>query len=155
MSVYSELLKHAQERGKYNIDLINKSLKIGKQYYIKDGVIKVDDELIAMNDIKNLSIGYVDLESWEIVRDLYSKFKCSIPLASYHSHSYFKAKKYEELTQADLAFGESRHYAHAMLEGYVLLASMAGLLKWENENHWFWQDPVDKDLIVLRNWIIK
>ena len=59
MSIYSELLRHAQERGKYKIDLINKSLKIGKKYYIKDGVVKVDDELITMADVKNLYKGYI------------------------------------------------------------------------------------------------
>lgn len=155
MSIYSELLRHAQERGKYKIDLMNKSLKIGNKYYVKDGVVKVDDELITMADVKNLYEGYEAFGSWDIVRDLYSQFKCSIPLASYKSNSYFKAKKYEELTRKELAFGDSRHYAHAMLEGYVLLASMVGWLKWENEKHWFWQDPVDKDLVVLRNWIVK
>ena len=39
------------------------------------------------------------------------------------------------------------------LEAYVLLASLSGLIEWKNEQHWFWQSKLDKELIVLKEWL--
>lgn len=41
------------------------------------------------------------------------------------------------------------------LEGFILLASAAGLIPWKNPRHFFWQSSNDPDCIVYRDWIIQ
>lgn len=147
MSIYCELLKHAQEGGKYKIDLKNKSLKIGNRNYIKSGNVLTSDDLFD-NDF------LMECESpWDKASELYQQYKHSIPTSHYKDNSYFKALKYEELTSDELAYGLYRNYARAALEGFILLASISELLKWQNDKHWFWQDKNDKDFIILKEYV--
>ena len=147
MSVYSELLNHAQEGGKYKIDLKNKSLKIGNKNYIKNGEVLIEDELFDSDLLMKLQ------DPWNKASELYNQYKHSIPTSQYKDNSYFKALKYEELSSEELAYGLYRNYAQAVLEGFILLASMKGLLKWQNDKHWFWQDENDKDFIILKEYV--
>ena len=147
MSVYSELLNHAQEGGKYKIDLKNKSLKIGNKNYIKNGEVLIEDELFDSDLLMKLQ------DSWNKTSELYNQYKHSIPTSHYKDNSYFKALKYEELSSEELAYGLYRNYAQAALEGFILLASIKGLLKWQNDKHWFWQDENDKDFIILKEYV--
>lgn len=147
MSVYSELLNHAQEGGKYKIDLKNKSLKIGNKNYIKNGEVLIEDELFDSDLLMKLQ------DPWNKASELYNQYKHSIPTSHYKDNSYFKALKYEELSSEELAYGLYRNYAQAVLEGFILLASMKGLLKWQNDKHWFWQDENDKDFIILKEYV--
>ena len=147
MSVYSELLNHAQEGGKYKIDLKNKSLKIGNKNYIKNGEVLIEDELFDSDLLMKLQ------DPWNKTSELYNQYKHSIPTSYYKDNSYFKALKYEELSSEELAYGLYRNYAQAALEGFILLASIKGLLKWQNDKHWFWQDENDKDFIILKEYV--
>lgn len=147
MSVYSELLNHAQEGGKYKIDLKNKSLKIGNKNYIKNGEVLIEDELFDSDLLMKLQ------DPWNKASELYNQYKHSIPTSHYKDNSYFKALKYEELSSEELAYGLYRNYAQAALEGFILLASIKGLLKWQNNKHWFWQDENDKDFIILKEYV--
>lgn len=147
MSVYSELLNHAQEGGKYKIDLKNKSLKIGNKNYIKNGEVLIEDELFDSDLLMKLQ------DPWNKASELYNQYKHSIPTSHYKDNSYFKALKYKELSSEELAYGLYRNYAQAVLEGFILLASMKGLLKWQNDKHWFWQDENDKDFIILKEYV--
>lgn len=157
MSIYCELLKHARAGGKYKIDLKNKSLKIGKIYYIKNGTVLIDDKLISAEDLASDEIRYDYISAkenpWDLVSQLYQDYKHSIQNSYYKDNSYFKALKYEELTKCELVYNLSRHFAQALLEGYILLASMQGWLKWQNDKHWFWQDKNDKDFIILKEYV--
>lgn len=147
MSVYSELLNHAQEGGKYKIDLKNKSLKIGNKNYIKNGEVLIEDELFDSDLLIKLQ------DPWNKASELYNQYKHSIPTSHYKDNSCFKALKYEELSSEELAYGLYRNYAQAALEGFILLASIKGLLKWQNDKHWFWQDENDKDFIILKEYV--
>lgn len=147
MSVYSELLNHAQEGGKYKIDLKNKSLKIGNKNYIKNGEVLIEDELFDSDLLMKLQ------DPWNKASELYNRYKHSIPTSHYKDNSYFKALKYEELSSEELAYGLYRNYAQAALEGFILLASIKGLLKWQNDKHWFWQDENNKDFIILKEYV--
>ena len=147
MSVYSELLNHAQEGGKYKIDLKNKSLKIGNKNYIKNGEVLIEDELFDSDLLMKLQ------DPWNKTSELYNQYKHSIPTSHYKDNSYFKALKYEELSSEELAYRLYRNYAQAALEGFILLASIKGLLKWQNDKHWFWQDENDKDFIILKEYV--
>lgn len=139
MCIYEKLIEVAKDGGKFKIDLNSKSLKIGKTDYIKDGEVLVDEDLINEDG------------SWERVSELYQIFKYSVPHAK-EKQSYFKGLSEDELTDGERAFNVSRSMGRAMLEGYILLTNVKGVLRWENDDNWFWQDENDKDLIVLREW---
>ena len=51
-----------------------------------------------------------------------------------------------------MTFGTDRKLAQAMLEGYILLGSIAGWMAWEDENKWFWKDE-NNQFIILKEWI--
>ena len=157
MSIYKELLDAVDNGKKFKVDLVDKSLWINKRQIIKKGEIVNDEDkgkdLIGRWD---LALHFVELpldeSPWKVVEVLYHEYKYSTP-NKHRNESYFKALPVEELTDADLAYGYDREFAQAMLEGYILLASLKGWIQFENENHWFWQSSSDKDLIILKEWI--
>ena len=141
MSVYNELLERVSKGAKFNINLVEKTLKIDGKEIVLEG------NLIDDTDV-NLSF-----DCWEVLEMLYSQYKRSVPSERHNGNKpYFKAVSVEELTDNELAFNASRNYCQCQLEGYVLLAGLSGLLTWQNENHWFWQG-IDKQLVVLKEWI--
>ena len=157
MSIYLNLLKSAINGKRYNIDLNEKNLWIGKKQYVKDGESCVDDELINESDLACDEIMYDCINArenpWEVVSNLYQTFKHSAPNGKWKDRSYFKSLPIEELSDSELAYGLDRYCAQAMLEGYILLAGLQGWIVWQNEEHWFWQDENDKELVVLRQHI--
>ena len=152
MSIYKELLDAADNGMKFKVDLINKSLWINKKQLIREGeIIYGSYYFIEPNDLALQFAVTADNEPWNIVEMLYKEFKHSVP-GKHVEKSYFKALSTDELTDHELATNYDRHFANAMLTGYILLASLQGWLTWQNTEHWFWQGN-DKDLVVLRNWI--
>ena len=141
MSIYSELLERVERGAKYKIDLVQKTLKIDGKDVVLEG------NLIDETDV------YCYLNPWEILEMLYTQYKRSVPSEKHNGNrSYFKALSVEDLTDNEIAFNASRNFCQAQLEGYVLLGSLKGWLKFENESHWFWQGN-DKQLVVLKEWI--
>ena len=47
-----------------------------------------------------------------------------------------------------------RPQARLELEGFILLASAAGLITWQNPKHFFWQSPTNPDCIIYRDWVL-
>lgn len=149
MSVYLDLL-HAVNCGKkYRINLKEKTLKIdGKEIVLDDRT-----DLIDRTDLVNLHI-YKTNDPWEVLEQLYAKYKRSAPSAHYQGNKpYFKATDVEELDDNEIAFNEARNLMQSAIEGYVLLAGLSGLLKWQNDDHWFWQSSNFRELIVLKEWV--
>lgn len=158
MSIYAELLQKADKGKRFKVDLKNKNLWLGSKQVISEGTVLIDEnELINKDDLN----GVLDLcmnineDPWGVIKKLYQLFKHSVPNSKWKDNSYFKALPVEELTDSELAFNIDRKFAAAMLEGYILLGSIIGWITWQEEEHWFWQDnEFDKDLIILRQWII-
>ncbi len=155
MTIYKKLLDCADDERKYYINLNTKTLRIGKKNYIKDGEVKVDEDLIDKNDLSNILGIEIKGNSYEVIKKLYKEFKHSIPRENYKSKSYFKALKEEELTLDELAFNFDRYFAQAMFEGYILLAGMKGWIEWKNDEYFFWQSEEDKNLVILKEWVKK
>lgn len=157
MSIYKELINAVTEGMKFKINLVNKSLQIGKQKIIENGKVinkKYENmELILPSDLElyfSMQFGTLNM-SFTIIERLYEDYKHSVPNENYSDTSYFKALSVDELTDGDLYSGEDRNLSQAKLEGYILLASLAGWFIWPNENHWFWKG-ID-NLVVLKSWI--
>ena len=146
MSVYLDLID-AVERGKeVHINLVEKTVKINGNEIDLQG-----KELINFNDTDKIQI--YSTEPWDIIEDLYARFKRSVPSTTTKTNkTYFHADLVEDLNDDEIAFNESRDLCQVALEGYVLLAGLRNWLKFENEKHWFWQGT-DKELVVLREWV--
>lgn len=160
MSIYKDLLDAVDNGKKFKVDLVNKSLWIDRKQIIKKGEI-VHDEDKSKDLIKEWDLALhfkcmpLNENPWDIIEVLYKEFKHSAPSKHSNNRGYFKALSLEDLSDADLAYGYDREFAQAMLEGYILLASIIGWIKWENESHWFWQSDSDRELVVLKEWIKK
>lgn len=157
MSIYKELITNVMNGKKFKIDLKKKNLHIGKKQYIKDGVVLIDDNLIDEDDLANEEILYncanAKENPWERVSDLYQIFKHSVPNRKYKDKSYFKSLPYDKLTYSELVYGMDRYVAQALLEGYILCASLDDILTWKYGEMWFYQDDEEKELIVMKEWI--
>ena len=158
MSIYTDLIDAVGSGKKFKVDLVNKSLWINKRQIIKEGeIVNEQDqgkELIEEDDL-GIKYGYAPLsqEPWKLIKILYFEYKHSVPSKNGMYKSYFKALQSEELTDAEIAYNADRCSAQCMLEGYVLLSSLQGWLKWEHGTHWFWKSETDEELVILRQWI--
>lgn len=155
MSIYKTLLLCADKGRSFKIDLNTKDLWIGKKHYIEKGVSKVEDELINKDDLKNVFGVDIDLsiDTWNVIKYLYQEYKHSVPNSRWKDNAYFKALDVAELTDDELAFNISRKFGEAMLTGYILLGGLMDWIEWKNDNHWFYQDDEDEDLIILKQWV--
>lgn len=153
MSIYKTLLQHASQGRNFRINLNSKDLWIGKKQYIKEGeMIVIDDELIDKEDLQEFGIEDLSIKTWEVIEYLYQMYKHSVPNSHWRDNAYFEALSYDELTTDELAYNIDRKYAQSIIEGYILLGSMAKLIEWQNEENWFWQSSEDENLIVLKEW---
>ena len=155
MSIYKQLLEAVKEGKTFRINLKEKSLLISKKIVIQNGQIKGknDEPFIEETDLKAIPELDGITDSWEVVSKLHGLFNHSVPDKKWRGNlAYFSAYEMDELSEAELAFGIDRTLAQAMLEGYILCASLQGMLTWSDESRWFWQDPSNPECIVLKDW---
>lgn len=145
MTCYDILVQIAQNgTDKIHIDLCNKTLKVGKQKIIENG--QVVKNKIFNNEFVDLIGDAIDVD------ELYAQYKVSVPSERDCKKHYFKALSANEMTDAQMVLGMPRLEARVRLEAYMLLASISGKIKWENQNHWYWVGK-DKDFVVLKKYI--
>ena len=85
----------------------------------------------------------------------YRVYKHSIPGKNEPSRPWFKALKYDQLTDEDRLLGVDRAEARFELEYDVLVALITGKLRWVGSEmgyrNWFWKNS--DGLVILRSWI--
>lgn len=147
MTIYEELLSRVEQGEKFNINFQQRSMKVGRDWLIKNGECEIGRILYGMNPI-HIS---------ELIENLYKSYKYSCPSERSDSKrkGYFKALSADELTDEQMIYGENRELMQAQLEGFILCAILMNHLKWDylTEEKWFWQSANDKDLIILKQWI--
>ena len=89
------------------------------------------------------------------IAENYRIYKHSVPGKCEPSRPWFKALKYDELTDEDRLVGIDRAAARFELEYSVLVALIEGKLRWDESvmgaRHWFWKNT--DGLVILRSWI--
>lgn len=156
MSVYTDLMNAVNHGKRFKVDLANKSLWIDKKQIIEKGVVLNNAKtLIEPNDFVLLGCDeLLNINPWQWIERLYTMYRYSVPSEDdNYCRSYFCALPVEQLTDTELAYNCKRIVGQSALEGYILLATLQGWLRWEFGEHWFWQSAENKDLVVLRNWI--
>lgn len=153
MSIYYELIKRVEDGEPFNINFEERSMKVGKQFLIKNGEFDKDKKLMEMS---------VDLHSIEDVikhiEEQYYFYKFSLPSERSDSKrkKYFKALSIDELDDERLFCAGNREVEQARLEGFILCAILDGKLQWNDlimGGKWFYQSKTDPDLVILKKWI--
>ena len=156
ITYYDNLIDWVKRGHVYKINLKTKSMQLlSNEKCIDNGEWYPYSDLIHIN-------GIYDEENktkycLDIIEELYHNYKYSTPSEQsekYKQKNYFKALSPDEMTAEELVNGENRELAMAKLEGFILCASLAGYLTWDERRmgKWFYQGK-DKDLIILREWI--
>ena len=150
MSIYLELLERVCGGESFHIDFEKRNMKVGKDYFIKEG---------EFDESKELIVGSYDVQTiLNKIEELYEEYKHSLPSerSDNKCRKYFKALPMEEITDERLMTAERREFSQAALEGFVLCMIVSGQLTWDEKimnGKWFWQSKSDPDLIVLRSWV--
>ena len=154
MSIYFELLERVEKGENFYVDFEKRTMKVGRDFLIKNGVYDSSRELFGALYDHPYSLHVV----MHIIRQLYRNYKYSLPSERSDSKrkKYFKALTIEELTDEQLMRTERRELAQAALEGYILCAIVSNHLVWDEDimkGKWFYQSEKDPDLVILRSWI--
>lgn len=139
------------------LDLARKSIHSGRLCIVRDGQIVLHRVYFADGTICELD-GLIEFsgDPYAEIERLYAQFKRSVPNRHERlNRGNFKALSSDALTMQELEENMPRLQARYMLEGFILLASAAGLIPWRVPSHFFWQSETDPECIVYRNWIIE
>lgn len=153
LPIYIELVARVDNGETFNIDFEKRTMKVGKEYLIKDGEYDTSREVFDMmhKDIYSLQVAL------RMLRELYKRYKYSLPSERSDSKrkKYFKALPIEKIPDDKLLIAGKRETMQAALEGFVLCATITNQLKWDEDimGKWFYQSEKDPDLVLLRSWI--
>ena len=152
MSIFLKGLERVENGERFYIDFEQRTMKIGQVKVIDNG--EYDTSQVLYDDRFADSRTLLDK-----VRRLYIAYKFSLPSerSDKKRKKYFKALPIDELTDEQLLYGARREVAQYMLEAFILCAILNGDFVWDDEIHgkWFFQDKIEKDLVILKNWITK
>ena len=149
MTIYQMGIEAVENGESVVINLKERTMRIGNK------VVLNENNLIAVELGESMpnNIAYV----LERIEDNYNVYRHSIPGKREPSRPWFKALKYDELTDEDRLVGADRSEARFELEYSVLTAIMTGKLTWSeptmSNRHWFWKSKRANGLVILRSWI--
>ena len=152
MSIFLKGLERVKNGERFYIDFEQRTMKIGQDKVIDNGEYDITQ---VLHDVKfENSRTLLDK-----VRELYIAYKFSLPSerSDKKRKKYFKALSIDELTDEQLIYGTRREVAQYMLEAFILCEILNGDFVWNDEIHgkWFYQDKLEQDLVILKNWITK
>lgn len=165
MTVYEFLLHAARSYSgvvnggkteEIRIDLTRKSIWSGRLPIMREGKLLWKSVRLENGEVCKLE-GLIDFEgdAYAEIERLYAQFKRSVPNRHVRlNKGYFKALSSDALTMEELMDNMPRPEARMALEGFILLASLSGLIPWHNPKHFFWQSTDDPECIVYRDWVM-
>lgn len=139
------------------IDLKRKSIWSGRLCIMRNGELLRQSIRLENGEVCELE-GIIDFEgdAYAEIERLYAQYKRSVPNRHVKlNKGYFKALSSDSLTMGELMDNMPRPEARMALEGFILLASVNGLIPWHNPKYFFWQSATDPDCIVYRDWIVQ
>ena len=152
MSIFLKGLEQVENGERFHIDFEKRTMKIGQDKVIDNGEYDISQALCdeRFDNPRTLL---------DKIRELYITYKFSLPSerSDKKRRKYFKALPIDELTDEQLIYGTRREIAQYMLEAFILCAIINGDFVWDDEIHgkWFYQDKLEQNLVILKNWITK
>ena len=152
MSIFLKGLERVENGERFHIDFEQRTMKVGQDKLIDKG--EYNTSQVLYDERFDSSRALLDK-----IRELYVVYKISLPSerSDKKRRKYFKALPIDELTDEQLICGMRREVAQYMLESFILCAILNGDFAWDDEIHgkWFYQDKIEQDLVILKNWITK
>lgn len=152
MSILLKGLERVEKGERFYINFEERTMKVGQAKLIDNGEYDTSQALYDEKFDSPQSL-------LDKVRELYITYKYSLPSERNDKKrkKYFKALPIDELTDEQLIYGIRREVAQYMLEAFILCAILNGDFVWDDEIHgkWFYQDKLEQDLVILKNWIDK
>lgn len=110
--------------------------------------LKIFDSDIVYDVIKDLKQFDVELTGDQIFEDCCLECNALLNKDLQQLKEDFSYTDMEELSEYE------KETVKEFLDAYNGNLSVGGILKWQNEEHWFWQCEECKDLIVYKNWVV-
>lgn len=128
-----------------NAEIFNKGL-LQETLLLSDGTVY---------DLKDIDLIHVEeCDQYEKIEELYTIYQKSIPNKSSNDRkSNFRAMPVNKFSYKEMMEGIPRTNARYELEGYVLLASFCGAIRWKWPDKFYWQSENNKSLVLFREWI--
>lgn len=147
MTVLEECLSTLEKGADWRIDLKTHDMWADGRHLVKGGQSELP-----------LGVAKIDTPSaLEKIEELFGKYYSSVPSErSEKRRRFFKAKRFEELTDEELMYGYGRDACQFMLEFTTLALILNGSLTWDDETmggSWFWKSQRFPELIILKSWI--
>ena len=150
MSIYLEMLEKVESGERFHINFEKRTMKVGGKVIINNGEYDTSKKLYD-GEIYSLDALLSEIKA------LYKKYKYSLPSerSDNKRKKYFKALSVDELTDEQLIVGQPREVAQFALEAFILCTILNGDFVWDEETmgKWFYEHPLDPDLVILRSWI--
>lgn len=128
-----------------NFEIFNKGLQMNT-LSLSDGTIFDLDDIDLIHS--------EECDQYEKIEELYSVYQKSVPNKSSNDRkSNFIALPINKLSYKEMMEGVPRTNARYELEGYVLLASFCGAIRWKWPDKFYWQSENNKSLVLFREWI--
>ena len=142
-TIFSEAAKAVKNGAKFHFDFKTKTLRVGKRKLIEHGIY--EGELGVLPQTME--------ETVERLEYLYTLYRFSLPSERNTGkfRRYFLALPEEELSTADMMFGQYREVAQFYLEFFMMASVINGSFKM-NDNHWYWMSQKCDGLVVYREW---
>ena len=149
-NIYKYTMDAAEEERKVRIEIIGRTLTVDNNIIIDKGIYRGELGLPVVATKVAL----------EMIEDAYIKYKSSMPNEETNitcRSSLFKALPSQKLSDEDLISSEYRSIARIRLELTVLIMILNKSIDWDSEQlagKWFWQSSKEKDLVLLKEWIV-
>lgn len=149
-NIYKYTMDAAEEERKVRIDIIGRTLTVDNNVIIDKGIYRGELGLPVVATKVAL----------EMIEDAYIKYKSSMPNEETNitcRSNLFKALPSQKLSDEDLISSEYRSIARIRLELTVLIMILNKSIDWDSEQlagKWFWQSSKEKNLVLLKEWIV-
>lgn len=149
-NIYKYTMDAAEEERKVRIEIIGRTLTVDNNIIIDKGIYRGELGLPVVATKVAL----------EMIEDAYIKYKSSMPNEETNitcRRSLFKALPSQKLSDEDLISSEYRSIARIRLELTVLIMILNKSIDWDSEQlagKWFWQSSKEKNLVLLKEWIV-
>ena len=149
-NIYKYTMDAAEEERKVRIEIIGRTLTVDNNIIIDKGIYRGELGLPVVATKVAL----------EMIEDAYIKYKSSMPNEETNitcRSSLFKALPSQKLSDEDLISSEYRSIAKIRLELTVLIMILNKSIDWDSEQlagKWFWQSSKEKNLVLLKEWIV-
>lgn len=143
MKEFAEIISAVEKGAKFSVNFEKRTCRLdGKLIYSEDNIPEC--------------VSYSITDIMHEIFQRYELYKHSVPSerSEHHRRGYFKALAEKDLSDLDMIYNSPREVMRCRLELFILFMLLTKQLVWQEDwGKWFYQSPLDKDLVILKEWI--